>query len=512
MENVCQRERRLADLTGRESGDRRSPRSAAVSGGRWSVGGALTSQIVGVASTAVLARLLAPSDFGLVAGARTVTALLALFAGGALSSSIIQRRSVNREETTALFWAMLGMGAVVGGIGVFSAPWLAGVFGIDNISPLLAAVAATFPLVTTEGLFQATLVREFRFGSVTLVDVGAQTLKVAIAIGLAATTSLGAWTIIIGQIVSQVLRTCAKALLSPFRPTMTFRWQSLRPHVTFNMGVLGSRVVTYAAKNADYWYLGRMSATKTLGAYYIAYSVPSLIRRRVTATSSSVMFPVLARMQSDKKSLARAYLDLIELSAFVAWPATVGLALVARPFVQVIYGIAWLPAAAPLAILSLAAAVDSFSYAGLALLAVGRSALALLVSLFRFTAIIVSLAVVYPSDDVQWIAIAVFAGSVVALVSGILIVAGTISIRIADFLQAGSTAAIPTTFMAVSVLILQGLLDLPPHLALLGSIAVGIASYLFAGFIFVRRRFQVCLSRSLRLVGLNTSQLPREPE
>jgi PST family polysaccharide transporter len=390
-------------------------RGIAVSGARWGVVSAIAEQGGSLLSTAVLARLLTPGDFGVVAAVTIVVTLLALLGSVGFGASLIRRDDVDEELLSSTFWAATGVGLALTAVGVVGAPVFARMLGQPDIGPYIAAISPLLLVSMLSNVSEALLQRRLQFSAVYTADVLAIVVNVAVSIG-AAVAGAGAWALILGRLAGAAGGTVYRIVASRWVPSRRFSWAVVRADLGFNLGFLGIGLGGFANKNLDNWVISRTASAASLGSYYVAYVVPNILRQRMTWLSNELVFPMLSRAEGPDAQ-RRMYERMIALLTMLAFPVLVGVAAVAPEVIAVGFGDQWSDAVAPLRILSLAAAADVLvATATPVFLSRGRPGVANRIAAGRLAVLVVGLVLaVRAGGDLADIAWAVAASTVAAV-------------------------------------------------------------------------------------------------
>jgi O-antigen/teichoic acid export membrane protein len=310
------------------------------------------------AFTAVLARLLVPHDFGLIALITVFTGFAAVFVDVGFTAALIQRPDLeDRHKSTAL-WLNLGGGLLLTAVMMAIAPAIASFYGEPRLLGLTLGLAPTFVLSGLSIVQVAMLQREMDFRRLAFVEnttlIGANTLGVVLAV-----LGFGVWSLVALILASTGLRTGMVWLLSSWRPHGWVNRRAISDLWGFSSRVAGFNAVNYWARNADNLLIGRFVGTNPLAYYNRAYNLMLLPVGIVANVTSRVMFPALSRMQDDHEHIRRVYVRAAGLIALVTFPAIVGLFVVARPFILTVYGNQWKAVIPILQILCVASLIQS---------------------------------------------------------------------------------------------------------------------------------------------------------
>ncbi len=331
-------------MTKTEKGFSRSLGDQAVRGS----GIVLLSQAVRVAlqfiSLVVLARLLSPKDFGLVAMVISVVGVADLLRDFGLSAAAVQARTVSGEERTNLFWVNAALGAACTVVISACAPLIQDLYDEPALVSIVLALAWTFFLSGLNTQFRADLTREMRYFPLAATDVLAQTTALVVAIGCAV-AGLGVWSLVAQQLTQAGLTLLGNGLFAQWVPGLPRRGVSLRRFYRFGGNLLATQLLTYLTKNVDNIALGIVRGPVQLGYYSRAYQLLMAPLNQINAPLTGVALPVLSRVQDDLQRLqhylARAQLVGCYVTATV-FAVAAGLS---EPLILLLFGDRWAPTA-----------------------------------------------------------------------------------------------------------------------------------------------------------------------
>jgi len=313
-------------------------------------------RVIGLATTVVLARLLQPHDFGLIAIGVLTISFVNLFGNLGLGAAIIVRQELDRRGLGCVLTILLVTSVLTAGLMAALAPALSILFGEPRLTHILLALTC---VVAISGLnwFYATLVqRELQFRT-RFISVGLQVIvNSAVAIPLAA-TGAGVWSLVAGIIVSTFAYGAALLALAPFRVRPTWDSRLARDLVHTSRGFLLQGITSFVQLNADYIIVGRVLGATRLGYYSTAYRIGQLPEQAVADPVAKVSFPSFARMRQQGENVVPSFLSGLRFVALVACPVGIVASGAAEPFVRVLLGDKWLPAVGPVAVFGVWAAV-----------------------------------------------------------------------------------------------------------------------------------------------------------
>ena len=325
-------------MNGPAPGD--SVRSLVLRGIAWKTGSAVMLRVSRTVTAVVLARLLAPDDYGLAAMVLVASSLVLIFSDLALGSALVQRKTLTEADRSTVFWTSLGAGLLFTVGGYLLAGPVAGFYGEPDVKPLFQAFSLTFVVTALSSTQVALLNREMSFRTLELRQMASYAVGAVVGIVVAA-LGYGAWAIIWQQIAIAGVSTFLLTILSPWRPRLVYSLASLKDLGGFGARVFGTRLLFYLNRNADNVLVGRFIGTSALGAYALAYNVMLMPFSNIAGPIQQVLFPAFARMQEDTRRIAAAWIRVNRIVGAISIPSLAGLVVVAPDFVRVVLGEQW---------------------------------------------------------------------------------------------------------------------------------------------------------------------------
>lgn len=370
-------------------------RDRTVAGISWSVASQIGRHGILAVTTVILANLLAPRQFGLIAMITIITRFAEVITELGFGAALVQRRDNEPIHLTSVFWVNLITGAVITGALAFGAPLIGNFYGEPILVPLTAFIAFTF-FVSSAGIVPRTLfTRDLDFRTIAIVETWAAGIGGAAAIVMAL-RGFGAWALA-GQ---EVIRATATTTLfwgySQWRPSFRISWDAIMDLMRFSLNLLGNRTLNYWSRQADDLLIGRYVGSDALGSYRLAYDIMLFPLRNVSRVISRVMFPSLSEIQDQPGKVKAVFLKVTRAIALITFPLMLGLLATTRPFVLAVFGEQWLSMVPILRILSLVGLVQSIgTLNGNLFMSQGRTdlqfRLGFFVKSFRILAIVVGL-------------------------------------------------------------------------------------------------------------------------
>jgi O-antigen/teichoic acid export membrane protein len=439
-------------------------------------------------STVVLARLLAPADFGLVAMVMAIVGVADLIREFGLSGAIVRLREIDAAMWAAIHRFSLGLGIVAGGLAAASAPLVAALYGEQRLIGLTLALA---PLVLVNSVampLQAGLQRELRFGTIAIVEIVAAAFGVAAAI-TAAALGAGVWSLVLLPGVSALVRLIGflgirRPPLAPARP-----WRDLRPVIGTGGSILGVELLNYAARNLDNVLIGRALGAAVLGVYTRAYALLMLPISQLNGPLARVGLPVLSRLRDDEDAYRRYVRAAMLVIAYAAIPTFALAAALAGPLVHVLLGDAWADAAPIFALLAIAGAAQALgNVSGWLYVSLGRAHRQLVYFAATKPLVIAAFAVGLMWNGVHGLALLYGLVSCALLVPGFLLAIRGTFVRAADVFLPVLRPVLLAPFAFAAAAAVSALLAETPFLALGAGALAGAAVFAVALLIPAYRR------------------------
>lgn len=451
------------------------------------------SQILSWLSTIVVARLLVPEDYGVVAMATAVLGLITLLNEFGLGAAVVALRHLTKEHISQIhsLASLFGVGgfllscAIAIPVGRF--------FDAPEVTPIMIAMGAGLVLLSMRSVPSALLEKELRFKLLAFLE-GGQSLLAMLTTVLLAWNGAGYWALVVGGLAGQVGATtviCLSHPLSYVKPS----WQSLKEAIRFSSHVLISRMSWYVSSNSDVFIAGRVLGQALVGTYSFAGTLANVPQDKVTALLSRVMPAFYSSVQHDAGAMRRYLLLLTEALALIVWPMGVGMSLIAHDFILVVLGEKWSGAIAPLEILACWAGVRSiFGLVAPLLYVTGNSRIAMLNGLYCVATYPVGFWIGshWGVVGLAWVWVLV---QPLAFIQPYRYVLRATQLSLWGYLRALWPALSSIVLMAVCIFGIQHAIpaDWPPAIHLGIEILVGGAAYLMSVQLFHRRRLVLLL-------------------
>jgi O-antigen/teichoic acid export membrane protein len=311
-----------------------------VSGLGWNAATQTLVKVLQFATLIVLARLLSPDKFGLIAMVLVISGFASSIADVGLGASIIQKQALSERHLDAVFWLNVATGGALTLVFILAAPLIAGFYGEPQLQLLTIVLAFNFMLGSLKVVHYALLLKALDFRRLFWVQTIAISISSVVATFLAL-SGAGVWSLAARSLCETLLQTIVTWRLSSWRPRLTFDPAAVKELLRFGQHLVGSNIVIYCAQNFDKLAIGHQLGGAALGIYNLSDRLMRMPLTNVVAVTGAVMFPALSTLQDDLQSLKRGYLRATRMIALLTFPMMLGLSVLAQPAILVVYGAQW---------------------------------------------------------------------------------------------------------------------------------------------------------------------------
>jgi len=455
-----------------------------VRGGMWVFGLRITNRGLGFIRTIILARLLAPSDFGLLGIAMLAIATLETFSQTGFQTALIQEKE-NVESYLDTAWTVSAIrGVLLFIILFFFAPLVATFFNSPQATLVIKVIAVSTLLSGFRNIGILFFQKELEFNKQFIYELSATLVDITVAITLAFMLR-NVWALVWGGLAANLVRLFMSYILHSYRPHVRLDKGEFKELFGFGRWVLGSSILIFLITQGDDIFVGKMLGVTALGFYQMAYLISNLPATEITHVISQVTFPAYSKMQDDLQRLRAAYLDTLQLTAFISIPIAGGIFILAPEFTEIFLGAKWMPMVPAIQVLVLAGLVRSIAATtGPIFHGIGKPKIDTMWQIIR---LIVLVALIYPFT-MRW---GISGASIAVLFSISVSTLGfsfmVIKITKCELKNFGKMIVLPLLYsmiMIVVVIILKDSMQLIGILGFFFLVGVGIISYFFVALLF----------------------------
>jgi O-antigen/teichoic acid export membrane protein len=440
-------------------------------------GGAVTAStqavkfILRTGSTMVVARLLTPADFGLIAMVTALTGFAMMFRDLGLSMATIQSGNITHGQVSNLFWVNVAVGGMIAVAVASAAPAVAWFYGNPDLTSVTRVLSIAFVFSGLGVQHKALLRRQMRFTALGLTEIGGMAAGVTATI-VAALFGAGYWSLVILTIITEAVTTLGAWIACSWRPGRATRRMDTRRLLRFGGNVTGFGIVNYFARNLDNILIGRYWGAQVLGLYNKAYYIMMLPVEQIRGPLQSVAMPALSHMQEEPERYRRYYLNLISILAFITMPIMALLYVSSVDVILLVLGPGWTGSVSIFQILCFTAFIQPVaSTRGLILVSSGQSGRYL-----RWGIVNSILTAVSFVTGIRWgaagVALSYTAANYIILVPSLWYCYQFSPIKVGGFFSAIARPAIISVLMAIELRVLRSFLEGRASLIVFGILLI----------------------------------------
>jgi PST family polysaccharide transporter len=314
-----------------------------VSNARWIAAAQAAKVALQFVSVAVLARLLTPNDYGLIAMVFVAGNLVSLLRDMGTAAAIVQDPHLTEDTKNAVFWINIGVGMLLCVALLATSGMIANAFRTDAVMPLLWALAPSFAIMSIGAVPRALLERQSAFALVARIEIGTAFAGLVVTIA-AASLGAGAMSFIYGSLATALVSSVAFLACSKWSPGKLGSTPHLGRLLTFSGQLSAFNFINYFARNADSFVIGRYLGAASLGIYTNAFKVMLFPLQNMTFVANRALYPVMCRQENTEQQRS-LYLKSVATIAMLTAPLMAGVFVLREPFIDVLLGSRWREAA-----------------------------------------------------------------------------------------------------------------------------------------------------------------------
>ncbi|HHS9923471.1 TPA: MOP flippase family protein [Klebsiella quasipneumoniae subsp. similipneumoniae] len=313
-----------------------------LSNAKWNTLSQLFKVLVQVVNLVYLAKIIPPSEYGLMAMALVVLNFGIMLRDLGTSAAIIQKEHMSHSFINTVFWLNLILGICLCIFVIVLSPFIAGLYDQPKLANVLLLLSITFPLSSCASAHLALFERESMFKKISFIEISSSFMSIVIAITLA-NYGFGVYSLVFQAIVLSGMSTIQFWLASPWRPSFYpfINIKELKNIFGFSANLSLFNFINYFSRNADSFIIGKYMSAVILGNYNLAYRIMLFPLQSLSFVTTRSLYPILSRKKNDNESISKIYLDCVFVILLIAFPLMSGLAFFSKPFVLIIFGNQW---------------------------------------------------------------------------------------------------------------------------------------------------------------------------
>jgi O-antigen/teichoic acid export membrane protein len=449
-----------------------------VRGGLWVFALRITNRGLGLIRTIVLARLLAPEDFGLLGVAMLSISTLDTFSQTGFQAALVQKKE-NVESYLDTAWTVSAVrGVILFVLLFFSSPLVSRFFNSPQATLIIRIIAVTVLLSGLKNIGVIFFEKELEFNKKFFYQLSGALTNFSVAIVLALVLK-NVWALVWGGLASSFVQLFMSYIVHPYRPKVRFKKTKFAELFRFGKWLLAQSIVIFLITQGDDIFVGKMLGVTALGFYQMAYLISNLPATEITHVISGVTFPAYSKMQDDLERMKEACLKVLGLTGAISIPMSAGIFVLASELTQVIFTKKWMPMVTALQVMCLFGAMRSIAATfGPVYRAIGRPDIPLRINIAHLLSLCL---IIYPLG-VRWqlfgVAVGITLTMVLALVLTSLKIMSVLEITFINLLRPMRATFLASGGAALAVLGAKGLVKHVNLYSLFFFMVVGLAVYI----------------------------------
>ena len=300
------------------------------------------AQLVTFIVSVVLARILAPEDYGQIALITVFTTIMQVFVDSGLGTALIQKKDADDLDFSSVFYFNFALCLILYAVMFVATPFIAGFYDDNTLIPIIRVISLTIVISGVKGIQQSYVSQNMLFKKFFYSTLGGTIFSAFIGIALAY-AGFGVWAIVAQQLSNTTIDTLILWLTVKWRPKKMFSWRRLKGLLSFGWKMLASALLDTFYNNIRSLVIGKMYSSSDLAYYDQGKKFPNVIVSNINVSIDSVLLPTMASAQDDKLRVKSMMRRAIKTSTYIMAPLMMGLAFCAEPIVRLVLTDKWLP-------------------------------------------------------------------------------------------------------------------------------------------------------------------------
>jgi O-antigen/teichoic acid export membrane protein len=313
-------------------------------------------QLLSFATTVLVARILVPADYGVMALAGIFITTAGMLAEMGLGGAIVQFRDLEKRDLNTCFWITVTLAIIAYVVLALGASHIAGWFAVPGLAEVLPVLALGLPFNACSVVSASLLRKRLALDRISQAEIIGAVVTLPVML-YCARAGFGVWTLVIGSLVGWVIRSVVILAFAPWLPGLRIGGERAKEVLDFSVTTLGVTLLWALKEQAEVVAIGKITGQVTVGLYAMAKDLALLPTAKISSMAFMLSSPMMAEMQTDTAAMRGTFFRAVRLTSAIALPASVGMALVADDMVALLLGPKWLPAVPVLRLLCGYAAV-----------------------------------------------------------------------------------------------------------------------------------------------------------
>jgi len=436
----------------------------------------------------LLARLLFPEDFGLIAIAMIIINAIALFREMGIESALVYRKDQIKEAADTAFIMLPFIGISLYTTAFLLAPYAAEFYNESAIDEIIKISGITLILTSFSSIPITLFAKNLNFKKRMTPEV-VSNISYSIITVFLALQGFRVWSLVYGGLAAGFIGLVTVWAITPYRPSLRFDKKLAMEMITYGKYVLGAQIVIFILINIDNAVIGKILDIRALGYYAMAYSIANLPATNITHILGKILFPTYSKLQDDKKKFSMLFLKVVEYVSFLTVPASFMIFIFSPELIQYVIGIKWIPALIPLRILCIAGMLRSVTATtGDVFKAIGKPKLLQDISLVQLAFMVIFIVPAAHYGGLSGVSILMVLKSTIAFILAVYIISKQINITLIDIYSSLKNQFISSFLSSLVVTSIGLLYSSTGFLFILKIIIFGLC-YLFFYYLLNRKIF-----------------------
>jgi O-antigen/teichoic acid export membrane protein len=358
----------------------------------------IVQQLFGLARLIILARILAPHDFGLLGIALLTMATLETFSQTGFQKALIQKKEDIESDLDAAWTVLILRGFILFAILYLIAPYVAISFNSPEAKPVIQVIGLSVLLKAFTNIGVIYFKKELEFNKEFIYQFAGTLADFIVAVS-AVLILKNVWALVFGLLAGNVVRCFMSYLIHPYRPHLSSDLGKAKELFGFGKWILGSSILVFLITQGDDIFVGKLLGVTVLGFYQLAYRISNMPATEITHVISQVTFPAYSKLQGDILKLRDAYLKILQVTAFLSFPIAGLIFVLAPDFTMIFLGEKWMPMVPAMMVLALWGAIRSIgATTGPIFQGLGKPGIA---TKLQFARLILLVIIIYPLT-IKW--------------------------------------------------------------------------------------------------------------
>ncbi|MBR5597733.1 MAG: lipopolysaccharide biosynthesis protein [Lachnospiraceae bacterium] len=308
----------------------------------WKFGERILAQVVSLVISIILARLLTPEDYGVVALVMIFITIANVFVSSGLGNALIQKKEVDNIDFSSVFFVNIIISIIIYLILFALAPTVANFFDMPAVCLIIRVLGLRIIIAAINSVQQAYVSRNMLFKKFFWSTLGGTLVSGLLGVGMAY-KGYGVWALVVQYLANTCVDTVILWFTVRWRPEMKFSWLKAKGLISYGWKLLLSSLLDTGYRQVRSLIIGKFYTSSDLAFYNQGEKYPSLIVTNINTSIGSVIFPVMAQNQNNREEIKRLTRKVIRTSSYIMWPTMIGFSVCAESLVRLILTEKWLP-------------------------------------------------------------------------------------------------------------------------------------------------------------------------